>query len=173
MVHYESIMKKYFALSLLLSFSCNAIAYNHSPLTPSWFKTIYQNVNEDKSNVWRGTVVDVIGPTTVTVKNLYDETIEVELLHLTPKKNASRDQINISNTALQKLVGSQVYILGKNNSKSISAKLLDATGNDINLSFVGTGAFEINTTSLLFKIEKQQYINAFNNAKKSKVGIWH
>ena len=175
MLNQGNIMKLSFTLTIALSiFSAPlANAYNNTPLSPSWFKNVYENVAENRNTVWRGYVKEVLNPTQILIQNLDGKNITVNLIHLTEKKDASSLNTSLSLRALDSLIGKKVYVLGSPNKKSISAKIIDAVGNDINLSLVESGAFDINTTTLHFKYEKQQYINAVNNAKASKTGIWN
>lgn len=165
-------MKRILAAVVLCIGASSANAYNHFPLTPSWFKSVYQNLSETTDQVWRGTVTEVLTPTQVSVKDTQGNTVTVNLMHLTLRKNASKQQSLTSTYAAQSLVNSQVYVLGKPNKKTVTAKLIDASGKDINLSLVEAGLFDVNGTTLRFKAERQQYINALNYAKKSKIGIW-
>lgn len=165
-------MKRIFIAAVLCIGTSSANAYNHFPLTPSWFKSAYQNLTETRDQVWRGTITEVLNPTQIAVKDTKGEIVTVNLMHLTPRKNASKRQTLISTYAVQNLVNLQVYVLGKPNKKSVTAKMIDVAGNDINLSLVEAGAFDVNGTTLRFKGERQQYINALNYAKKSRLGIW-
>lgn len=149
-----------------------ANAYNHIPLTPSWIKNVYENVTENRDTVWRGEVLEVLNPTQILVKDLDGNEVAVNLLHLTLKRNGSTQATHISTQSLQALIGKQIYVLGTKNKSKLTAKILDVSGNDINLNLVENGAFDINTTSLNFKYEKQQYINALNNAKSRHLGVW-
>lgn len=158
-------------LAVGMCFPPAANAYNNTPLSPAWFKNVYENISENRHGVWRGTVVEILNPTQVLVKNLKGEKITVNLLHLTLKKGSN--DASYSMQSLQSLIAKKVYILSSGDKNEVSAKLIDASGNDINLNLVESGAFDINTTSLHFKYEKQQYINALNNAKSSKLGIWN
>lgn len=165
-------MNKIF-LSLLVSIaSLQANAYNYFPLSPSWFSTLIDGIVEDKREVWRATVIDVISPTRIVVRDLNDRTIQVDLLHITPLKKANSKQLAVSQSYIQTLIGKQVYVLAKNDKKTVAAKLIDITGNDINMSLVSSGAFDLNTTSLLGKSEKQIYKNALRNAQYARLGIW-
>lgn len=76
-------------------------------------------------------------------------------------------------SALEAMIGKQIYVLGDRKSEKVTAKIIDVVGNDINLNLVESGVFDINTTSLHFKYEKQQYLNALSNAKAAKIGIWN
>lgn len=165
-------MKRILIAAMLCIGTSGANAYNYFPLTPSWFVSVYENISETRDQVWRGTITEVLNPTQVAIKNTKGEIVTVNLLHLTLRKNASKRQTLISTYAVQHLVNSQVYVLGKPNKKSVTAKLIDGGGKDINLNLVETGAFDVNGTTLRFKAERQQYINALNYAKKSRIGIW-
>lgn len=171
-VDFGEYMKRILMAAVLCVGAASANAYNHFPLTPSWFVSVYQNLTETRDQVWRGTITEVLNPTQVAVKTTKGEIVTVNLMHLTLRKNASKRQSLISTYAVQNLVNSQVYVLGKPNRKSVTAKLIDVGGKDINLSLVATGAFDVNGTTLRFKGERQQYINALNYAKKSQLGIW-
>ena len=70
------------------------------------------------------------------------------------------------------MVGKQVYVLSKENKNSVAAKLIDAEGSDLNLTFISSGIFDVNTTSLIGKNEKAKYLNAAKIAKLSRKGIW-
>lgn len=164
-------MKKLNAI-LLLCLCSNAQAYNNLPLTPSWFKHLHQGISENKKDVWRGTIINSTSPTTIIVKNLKGKEVTVELLHLTTRKNPSERDINLSQARLINLIGKQVYVLSSDNKSHVSAKILDGSGKDINLGFVEAGTHDINTTSLIKKRERQQYVNARNTAINAQVGIW-
>lgn len=164
-------MKK-ILLCVLLASASHTHAYNYFPLTPSWFGSLIDNIAEDKREVWRGQVTQALSPTRVIIQDHQGRSVQVDLLHLTPRKNANAHQSAISSAHSEALVGKRVYVLGKAGKDKISAKLIDVAGEDINLYFASIGAFDINTTSLMNKPEKQQYINAANNAKRSGFGIW-
>lgn len=160
-------------LTLGLCISPLVSAYNHTPLSPSWFKNVYENISENRDTVWRGHIIEVLNPTQVLIQNTKGKKITVTLLHLTLKKGATPLDVGYSMRSLEALIGTQVYVLSSRNKEKVSAKIIDAVGNDINLNLVELGAFDINTTTLHFKYEKQQYINALGNAKSSKTGIWN
>lgn len=164
-------MKK-IILCAVLATACQTHAYNYFPLSPSWFGSLIDNMAESKREVWRGEVKEVLSPTRLMIQNPQGQMVQVDLLHLTPRKNANSRQAAISSANSESLIGKRVYVLGKADKTKISAKLLDVLGEDINLDFVSAGVFDINTTSLFNKSEKQQYINAVNNAKKARLGIW-
>lgn len=147
-----------------------ANAYNNLPLSPSWFKNIYENITESRDSVWRGKVIEILNPTQVLIENPKGQQITVNLLHLTLKRGSTDAAFSMQ--SLEQLLNKNVYVLADEKKKAVSAKLIDATGKDINLNLVELGAFDINTTTLHFKHEKQQYINALNNARSSKLGIW-
>lgn len=156
-----------------LSLCSKTNAYTPYIFTPTWFKSIYQATSENKKNVWRGLVTEYNGGTSITVKNLDGYTTEVNLIHLTNKKNSNLNDIQIGSNYLQRLVGSQVYVLGKYNKDSVNAKILDAKGHDLNLNLIKIGVFDLNTTTLLGKPEKEKYLDASNEAKIYRRGIWN
>lgn len=161
------------ALSLGLSISPLVNAYNHFPLSPSWFKNVYENISENRDTVWRGEIMEILNPTQLIIANTKGEKITVTLRHLTLKKGADSADISYSMSALEAMIGKQIYVLGDRKSEKVTAKIIDVVGNDINLNLVESGVFDINTTSLHFKYEKQQYLNALSNAKTAKIGIWN
>lgn len=166
------IMKKIILMAALCT-STIANAYNYFPLSPSWIGSLYSGITEDKRDLWRGTVKSIINPTLIIVEDTNEQSVEVNLLHLTPSRNATKDQIAISTTYAESLVGKTIYVLSKTDKKKVYAKLVDANGMDINLYFISIGAFDINTTSMFGKAEKQTYINASNSAKRTRIGIWN
>lgn len=165
-------IKKILILFWLLATSSASFAYSPMLLSPAWFKALYQNLNETKADVWRGTVVSYIGGTTISVKDNFGKITEVTLLHLATKTNSSKADIHLGANHLQNLVGSQIYVLSKVNKDSVNAKIIDSSGNDINLNLIKTGVFDVNTTSLLGKREKNDYLDAAKEARLYHRGIW-
>lgn len=156
----------------MMTFSIQqAVAYTPIPLTPSWFSTIKNSLFENTQNVWRGTVFDAPTPTTLLLKNPKGEVISINLLHLSAPPRITDHKMSIINNASKSLIGMQVYVLGKN-KKNVSAKILDMDGNDINLRFISSGLYDLNTSSLFLKPEKQQYLNALYSAQRTHLGIW-
>lgn len=168
-------MKKSLLVGLIAAAITSQSSMASSPmvLSPYWFKSVYQAATEDKSEVWRGTVVSHNGGVTLTIKNPSGKDVEVTLIHLINKKNARKQDLALGNEYLQSLVGKQVYVLGKENKSKVTAKLIDADGRDLNLTFIEAGIFDLNTTSLMGKREKNQYLNAYKNARMLRNGIWH
>ena len=161
------------SFAIVMSFSTQqAVAYTPIPLTPSWFSTIKNNLLENTQNVWRGTVFDAPTPTTLLLKNPKGEVVTLNLMHLSAPPRITDQKVAIMNNASKSLIGMQVYVLGKNSKNSLSAKILDMDGNDINLRFISSGFYDLNTSSLLLKPEKQQYLNAWHSAQRTHVGIW-
>lgn len=151
----------------------SAVASSPMVLSPYWFKSVYQAATENKDDVWRGTVVSHNGGMVLTIKNLNGKNVEVTLLHLLNKKDSRKSDLALGNEYLQSLVGKQVYVLAKNNKNKVTAKLIDADGRDLNLTFIENGIFDLNETSLIGKREKNQYLNAYKTAQSLRKGIWH
>lgn len=167
-------MKKGLLIGITVAlFSQSALASSPMIFSPYWFKSVYQAAVEDKSDVWRGTVTAHNGGIELTIKNADGHDVEVTLLHLINKKKSRKSDLAISNEYLQSMVGKQVYVLGKSNKDKVVAKLIDADGRDLNLAFIANGIFDLNSTSLLGKNEKTQYLAAYKNAQMLKKGIWH
>lgn len=167
-------MKKiHCALGLILIISSqNIMAYTPFPFSPYWLKSAYQSFTENTNNVWRGEVVGYNGGLSLIIKSLSGKETAVTLLHLANKKNSTQQDIALGSSYLQSMVGKQVYVLSKENKNNVAAKLIDAEGTDLNLTFVSNGVFDVNTTSLIAKSEKTQYLNAAKTAQISRKGIW-
>lgn len=157
----------------LATISHNTLAYTPFPLSPHWVKSIYQSLSENTENVWRGEVVGYNGGLSLIIRSLDGYNTEVTLLHLANKKGSTQQDIALGAAYLQSLVGKQVYVLSPQKKQSVAAKLIDADGADLNLTFVSGGIFDINTTSLFNKSEKAKYLNAVKFAQISRKGIWH
>lgn len=165
--------KKYWAIGfILIASSQNALAYTPFLFSPYWIKSAYQSLTESTDDVWRGKVVGYNGGLSLNIKNLDGKETEVTLLHLANKKNSTQRDIALGSSYLQSMVGKQVYVLSKENKNSVAAKLIDAEGSDLNLTFISSGIFDVNTTSLIGKNEKAKYLNAAKIAKLSRKGIW-
>lgn len=147
-------------------------AISPTPLTPAWFTALKDGYFEDTNNVWRGQVFDVPTPGTLLLKNSKGDVVSVKLLHLSSPKDIKDSKLLILNSASKTLVGLQVYVLGKSNKSAIVAKILDVDGNDINLRLISSGSYDLNTTSLFLKKDKQKYLNALHSAQRTRVGIW-
>lgn len=162
------------ALGFLLMLSMqNGLAYTPFLFSPYWIKSTYQSLSESTSDVWRGEIVAYNGGLSLSIKNLNGKETEVTLLHLANKKNSTQRDIALGSSYLQSMVGKQVYVLSKENKKNVAAKLIDAEGTDLNLTFISSGIFDVNTTSLITKSEKSKYLNAAKIAQISRKGIWH
>lgn len=161
------------ALGLMIGLmGFQAQAYEPMLLSPGWFKGVVMGLAENNKNVWRGNIVDYVGGLTIIVETLDGTPVTVNLLHLAAA-NGGEQQTNVQTLLMQGLVGRQVYVLGRSDKDVINAKILDGRGEDINLSLIANGSFDVNVPSLLLKDEKQQYMNAARFARYGGMGIWH
>lgn len=154
--------------------SANAQASSPFIFSPTWFKSLYQAYSENKDNVWRGKIINVIDPTTIVVKDeLTGKNITVVLLHVYLPKGIHKQSIDLATSVLSGLINQQVYVLADKENDKVYAKILDANGKDLNLELIKNGYYDLNTTTLLWKKEKADYLAAVSLAQHSKSGVWY
>lgn len=150
-----------------------ALADTPFPLTPKWFHSLYDSLQENQSEVWRGRVIDVQNPTTIVIENTDTlAKVQVKLLHLTQKANPESTNLDLQMTFIRSFLNREIYVLSDPKKPESTAKLIDSNGSDLNLNLVKLGIFDIDETSLSFHEEKASYITQRNNAKKNHLGIW-
>lgn len=150
----------------------SSFAYSPMPLSFEWFGSIYQGYKENDQEIWRGKVIDVVSSTEVVIQNINGHKAQVKLLHLSPPKTNNKQTIQIMTNALTSLIGNNVYVLGEPNADKITARLIDSKGKDINLSLIHFGAFDVNTTTLLFKSHRKAYLTTVKSAESLRRGVW-
>lgn len=154
--------------------SANVQASSPFVFTPTWFKSLYQAFSENTDNVWRGKVVGIIDPTTIIVKDeISEKEITVVLLHVYIPKGTHKESINLATSVLSELINQQVYVLSDKDNDKVYAKILDANGNDLNLELIKNGYYDLNTTTLIWKDEKPEYLAALSLAQHSRSGVWY
>lgn len=154
--------------------SANVQASSPFIFSPTWFKSLYQAYSENKENVWRGKVINVIDPTAIVVQDeLTGKKVTVVLLHVYLPKGIRKQSIDLATSVLSGLINQQVYVLAEKENNKVYAKILDAYGKDLNLELIKNGYYDLNTTTLLWKNEKPEYLSALSLAQHSKSGVWY
>lgn len=165
-------MKKLLLATLLTISAQSAFAYTPFPLSLEWFGSAYQSISENDQKVWRGKIIEVMNSTEVVIQNINGHKTQVKLLHLSPPTVNNERTIRVMTNALTSLIGNSVYVLGDEDKDKIVARLIDRKGLDINLELVRSGAFDINTTSLMMKKSKKAYLAGVKTSQNQQRGIW-
>lgn len=143
-------------LFLILIFKIYSYPFKPRLLSPAWIESRYNGWEAEQHDLWIATIVEVVGPKTVKVRNQNGEEKNMDLLYVNAL-HSSEKMKNFYINSLSGYVGKQLFIKGDPNRVRFNGVLIDANGENINLNltYVPSAVIDMSSTAYIHDREKQ------------------
>lgn len=154
-------IKMYFGLPviivvLILIFKIYSYPFKPMLLSSDWLESRYNGWEVEHHDLWIATIVDVVGPKTVKIRNQNGEEKIMDLLYINALQS-SKKMKNFYINSLTGYIGEQLFVKGNPDRARFNGVLIDGNGENINLNltYVPGAVIDMSSTAYIHDREKQ------------------
>ena len=124
--------------------------------SPDWIESRYNGWEVEHHDLWIATIVDVVGPKTVKIRNQNGEEKIMDLLYINALQSSEKMK-NLYINSLSGYVGQQLFVKGDSDKARFNGVLIDGNGENINLNltYVPGAVLDMSSTAYIHDREKQ------------------
>lgn len=125
-------------------------------LSSDWIESRYNGWEVEHHDLWIATIVDVIGPKSVKIRNQKGEEKIMDLLYINALQSSGKMK-NFYINSLSGYVGQQLFVKGDPDKARFNGVLIDGNGENINLNltYVPGAVLDMSSTAYIHDRENQ------------------